>query len=232
MTSADLGDTLEFCVTPSDANGPGAQVCSSATTMSAAYSAVASNVTLSGNPWVSSTLTGSFTFSDGDNLPLTSYAMQWYTVSGGTATAIPGATSTTYVPTTSNVNEGIELCVTPSDSFGPGEAGCSSAVTVPGAVWYSGESQSSTATSETSANGTCVSVSSLALGFTPASLALASVDDVATNIYMYTGSNCSGSQYNCATRATAPSTTSTSTAWASARTSSPTRSPGSSPATC
>ena len=188
-SSADLGDTLEFCVTPADANGPGVQVCSSPTSMSAAYSAVASNVAISGNPYPGSTLTGSYTFSDGDHLSETSVAYQWYTVSGSTLTPISGATSATYTPATNDVNNQIEFCVTPSDSFGPGAQACSSTVTVAGVVWYSGESWTGTAIGETSSNGTCVTVSSLDLGFTPASLALYSVDDLATSIYMYTGSN-------------------------------------------
>ena len=36
----------------------------------------------------------------------------------------------------------------------------------------------------------------MSLGFTPKSLALYSVDDNVTNIYMYTGSNCTGTMYN------------------------------------
>ena len=164
--------------------------------MSAAYSAVASNVTLSGNPYPSSTLTGSFTFSDRDNKSETSVAYQWYTVSGGTATPISGATSSTYSPTTYDVNNELELCVTPSDSFGPGAQACSSTVTVPGVVWYSAESWTGTAKGEISANGTCVTVSSLDLGFTPASLVLYSVDDLVANINMYDGANCTGDLYN------------------------------------
>jgi hypothetical protein len=195
VTSADLGSGLQFCVTPADSNGAGAQVCAPATP-SAAYSAVASNVAISGNPYMGSTLTGSFTFSDGASKPETSVAYQWYTVSGGTATAISGATSATYAPTTYDVDTQIEFCVTPSDSFGPGAEACSSAVTVPGVVWYSGESWTGTAIGETSTNGACVTVSSLGLGFTPASLALYSVDDAVANIYMYTGSNCTGTMYN------------------------------------
>ncbi len=169
VSSADLGDTLEFCVTPADANGRGVQVCSSPTSTSAAYSAVASNVAISGNPYPGSTLTGSYTFSDGDHLSETSVAYQWYTVSGSTMTAISGATSATFSPTTYDVNDELELCVTPSDAFGPGAEACSSTVTVPGVVWYSGESWTGTAIGETSANGTCVTVSALDLGFTPAS---------------------------------------------------------------
>ena len=195
-TSADLGYHLQFCVTPSDANGAGVQVCSNPTPTTAAYSAVASNVTVSGNPYMGSTLTGSFTFSDGANKPQTSVAYQWYTVSGGTATAISGATSSTYSPTTYDVNNPIELCVTPSDSFGPGAQACSSTVTVPGVVWFSAESWTGTATSEVSANGTCVTVSALALGYTPASLILYSVDDQVASINMYDGADCTGDVYN------------------------------------
>ena len=69
-------------------------------------------------------------------------------------------------------------------------------MTVPGAVWYSAESWTGTAVGETSTNGTCVTVSSLDLGFTPASLALYSVDDAVANIYLYAGSNCTGAVYN------------------------------------
>ena len=69
-------------------------------------------------------------------------------------------------------------------------------MTVPGAVWYSAESWTGTAIGEISANGTCVTVSALDLGFTPASLALYSVDDSVATIDMYTGANCSGSMYN------------------------------------
>ena len=195
VTSADLGSGLQFCVTPADSNGAGAQVCAPATP-SAAYSAVASSVAISGNPFMSSTLTGSWTFSDNAHQSETSAAYQWYTVSGSTATPISGATSETYVPATSDVNTEIEFCVTPSDSIGPGAQACSSPVTVPGAVWYSAESWTGTAIGEISANGTCVTVSALDLGFTPASLALYSVDDNVANIDMYDGSDCTGTMYN------------------------------------
>ena len=65
-------------------------------------------------------------------------------------------------------------------------------MTVSGVVWYSGESWTGTAIGETSTNGACVTVSALDLGFTPASLALYSVDDAVTTIDLYTGSNCTG----------------------------------------
>src|SRR6185437_1265882 len=87
VTSADLGSAIQFCVTPADGTGAGLQVCGPATP-NAAYSAVASSVAISGNPFMSSTLTGSWTFSDNAHQSETSAAYQWYTVSGGTATPI------------------------------------------------------------------------------------------------------------------------------------------------
>jgi hypothetical protein len=85
--------------------------------------------------------------------------------------------------------------VTPQDTIGYGAQACSSAVTVAGVVWYSGESQTGSSAAETYTNGACVDVSSLDLGFTPASLALYGQAGEETTIDMYTGSNCSGSEY-------------------------------------
>ena len=159
--------------------------------------AFASSVGVVGQPWMGWTLTGNYMFSDNERLPESGSTYQWYRVSGGTATAISGATSTSYTVTSADVDDTLEFCVTPSDANGAGAQVCSSPTpTVPGVVWYSGESQTGAAAAEISANGTCVTVSALDLGFTPASLALYSVDDVVTNIYMYTGSNCSGAEYN------------------------------------
>ncbi len=159
--------------------------------------AFASSVGVAGRPWMGSTLTGNYTFSDNEGLPQSGSTFQWYRLSGGTATAISGATSTTYTPTSADVGDPLQFCVTPSDANGAGAQVCSSpTVPVPGVVWFSAESWTGTAKGEISVNGTCVTVSSLALGFTPASLILYSVDDLVTNIDMYDGANCTGDVYN------------------------------------
>jgi hypothetical protein len=193
---ADVGDALEFCVVPADANGPGTQVCSAPTTGSIApASASASNVGIQGLARVGDMLTGSYTFADADGLAEKGSTYQWYHVAGGTSTLISGATSVSYTPQSTDVNQELAFCVTPADAIGPGCPVCSSPVTVAGVVWYSGESWTGTATGETYTNGACVNVSSLHLGYTPASLALYAQASTTTYIYMFTGSNCTGSEY-------------------------------------
>jgi surface antigen len=82
----------------------------------------ASNVNISGTTTVGETLTGNYTYTDAESDPEGTSTFQWYTASDATCTtnqtAISGATSQTYVSTTSEVNKYICFEITPIASSG------------------------------------------------------------------------------------------------------------------
>lgn len=151
--------------------------------------ASASGVAVSGTPYVSSTLTGTYTFSDSAGLPESGSTYQWYRG----ASAIAGATGLTYAPTGADTNGTLRFCVIPADVNGKGSQVCSSAVTVPGVIWYTGGSQTGTGTPEPSTNGACVAMSSVGTAASFNSLRLDGQASGTTTITMYTSTNCSGS---------------------------------------
>jgi hypothetical protein len=155
----------------------------------------ASDVAVSGTAYVGSTLTGSFTFEDAENTTEASPSYQWYRVASGVSTAISGATSSTYAPTGADTNDTLKLCVTPADTARSGVQQCSSEVAVPGVIWYTGATQTGTATAETSVNGACVNMSSIGLDGLANSVRLDGQASGTTTLKMYTGTNCSGTPY-------------------------------------
>jgi hypothetical protein len=191
-TAADAGNQVKLCVTPADAYSVGAEACSD--WIGITYACSASDVGISGDPLVGSTLTGTYTFNDVQSYPDAS-TYQWYTVVSGVSTAISGATSATYTPTSSQINSDLSFCVTPADIFGPGVEVCSSTVTVPGIVWYSGVGATGTSAEETISNGTCVSMSSIGMANNTLSVDLYGLASNQTTLVMYKTSNCTGTSY-------------------------------------
>jgi hypothetical protein len=118
-------------------------------------------------------------------------------VSAGSSVAgmCNGASGRVAVGTDSNGNLTLALTDVLVDDLPSSAFTCPATVVTPGVTWYAGESQTGAGTAEAYANGACVSVSSLGLGYTPASLALYAQESTATYIHMYTGSNCSGTSY-------------------------------------
>jgi hypothetical protein len=155
----------------------------------------ASNVAVSGTAYVTSTLTGSYSFDDATNTTESGSTYQWYRVAGGVSSAIAGATSETYSPTGADTNESVMFCVTPADAARSGVQQCSSAVSVPGVIWYTGDTQTGTASAQTSTNGQCVNMSSIGMDLLASSVRLDGQASVETTLKMYTGQNCSGSVY-------------------------------------
>ena len=155
----------------------------------------ASNVDVSGTAYVSSTLTGSYTFDDATNTTESGSTFQWYRVTSGVSTAIAGATSETYAPTGADTNSALTFCVTPRDASRSGIQACSSAVTVPGAIWYTGASQTGTPTAEASTNGQCVTMSSIGMSGLANSVRLDGQASGQTTLQMYPGTSCTGTVY-------------------------------------
>lgn len=100
----------------------------------AATAPTASGVGITGSTNVGQTLTGSYTYDDVDVDPegVTTFRWMRAATSGGTYRAISGATSSTYVLTSSDVNQYIKFEVTPISTVSPttGEATSSSATGV------------------------------------------------------------------------------------------------------
>jgi hypothetical protein len=157
----------------------------------------ASNVMISGTPVTQSTLTGSYTFSDLSGYSESGSTYQWYRVdpSTGDLAAIAGATSETYVVQGADTNGLLAFCVTPADSATAGEEVCSANIFVPGVIWFTGESWTGESVDVASTNGACVAISSVGLPGTAASLILNGEQSVEASISMYTGPNCTGSEY-------------------------------------
>ncbi|WP_305983281.1 beta strand repeat-containing protein, partial [Roseivirga thermotolerans] len=79
---------------------------------------IVTNVEITGDLIVGQTLTGTYTFSDGDNDPESGSTYQWYMAddaNGNNKAAINGATSNTYALTSDHVGKYISFEVTPSD---------------------------------------------------------------------------------------------------------------------
>jgi hypothetical protein len=87
------------------------------------------------------------------------------------------------------------FCVTPADDARSGVQQCSSAVSVPGVIWYTGDTQTGTASPQPSTNGQCVNMSSIGMDLLANSVRLDGQASVETTLKMYTGQNCSGTTY-------------------------------------
>lgn len=155
----------------------------------------ASDVTVSGTAYVTSTLTGSYSFADATNVTELGLTYQWYRVAGGTSTAIAGATSETYAPTGADTNGAVTFCVTPADALRTGIQACSGEVSVPGVIWYTGATQTGTASPQTSTKGQCVEMSAIGMDLLASSVRLDGQASVETTLQMYTGTGCSGAVY-------------------------------------
>ncbi len=108
------GDTLQI----SYVGGDGNEITLTVTAVGAANQApVAANMNASGEVKIGATLTGSYSYSDGESDPEGNSTYQWYQADDATATqglqAISGATATTYTPTAANENKYIAFAVTP-----------------------------------------------------------------------------------------------------------------------
>jgi len=119
--ASDVGDSLRVLVTGSDKSGPGAAFSTAtATVPSGAPASTAA-------PSVTGTLRGgqALTVSNGSwNPSATSYAYQWQrsTTTGGPWTAITGATSSTYVPGSADLNAYLRVLVTATNANGQASA--------------------------------------------------------------------------------------------------------------
>jgi hypothetical protein len=148
----------------------------------------ASDVTVSGTPFTTATLTGSYTFTDPSGAAESGSTYQWYR---GT-TAIAGATGLTYTVMGADTNATLKFCVTPADANGTGAQACSSAVTVPGVTWFTGASQTGSATPVSSTQGACVAMSSIGAVGSFNSLRLDGQPSTISVISMYTSADCTG----------------------------------------
>ena len=118
-TVSDNNKWLQFTVTVKNATAPTTGVPVSAVTTNAIFYAptapIASNVTVTGTPYVGNTLTGSYTFFDVNGDTEGPSTFQWYSASttNGTYTPIDGATGLTYVLTANEINKYLKFEVTP-----------------------------------------------------------------------------------------------------------------------
>ncbi len=134
VTSDDLGEFLRVDVTPNDGTDSGTLVSSSYTEVTAANQAPsAGEVTISGTPAIGETLTANYSYSDPDSDPEGTTTFQWYVAvdgSGTGATALPGATSQTYLVTEAEEGTFLRVDVTPNDGSQNGSVSSSAYVQV------------------------------------------------------------------------------------------------------
>ncbi|MFA4818832.1 MAG: hypothetical protein WC621_03250 [Patescibacteria group bacterium] len=113
LTAADLSATMKFEVTPVAQTGasPGLPVQSSGVgpVVNPNQPPVATNVVITGNTIIGSTLTGSYTYSDADGNPQGVSTFKWYRNN----IAITGATSLTYTLVAAELSTTIKFEVTP-----------------------------------------------------------------------------------------------------------------------
>ncbi len=120
LQSADVGDTLEAVVTASNSGGAGSAATSPATgTIEPPVPVNSAVPVISGTAQQGDTLTaGTGTWSNSPS----SYAYAWKRCSGGTCTAISGASSTSgaYTLQSADVGDTIEVAVTATNAGGSG----------------------------------------------------------------------------------------------------------------
>lgn len=155
-----------------------------------ASTAIATDVAIAGTAVSGATVTGTYTYTDA-SLTESGSTYQWYR----SGTAVSGATSTSYAVTSADVNASLTFCVTPSNGVKAGYQVCSSAVTVPGVVWYTGVSWTGSSVSEVTTNGACVTMSSIGMAGLANSLTLYGVGSEPT-IDMYETTDCSGTVWS------------------------------------
>ncbi len=116
LTSTDIGQYIEFKVTPASASGTGSPTTSSPTTqISSSAAPTASSVTISGTETEGQTLTGHYTYAQTDSVAEGTSTFRWLSAASsvGSYSAIGGATSNTYALAPSDVGRFIKFEVTP-----------------------------------------------------------------------------------------------------------------------
>ena len=117
LTETDVGKYIKFEVTPANANETGepAFAVSASQVEYPPTPPVASNVVITGIPEVGKTLTGNYDYFDINGDPEGESTFRWLRsdTENGEYTAIPGATSKTYVVTEQDVGKWIKFEVTP-----------------------------------------------------------------------------------------------------------------------
>ena len=124
------GTTYHFRLRATDGSATNNGAAQSFTTSSCNAAPVASNVQISGTASAGQTLTGSYTYSDADSDPESGSTFRWLSNGSNTttgATAISGATGTTYAITPADRGKYLFYCVTPRAAGGtnPGAEACS-----------------------------------------------------------------------------------------------------------
>lgn len=122
LQSADIGQYLRFQVTPASLSGTGSPVLSGATgQINSTGVPTASSVGISGTSTEGNTLTGTYTYSQTDGVPEGTSLFLWYEASssGGTYSAISGATGNTYALGSSDVGDYVKFQVTPVATYPP-----------------------------------------------------------------------------------------------------------------
>ncbi|SEH08547.1 FG-GAP repeat protein [Candidatus Venteria ishoeyi] len=124
LTVNELDELVSFCVTPSDGIMPGNQVCSNWTTpVTGNHPPTAGNVVLSGTLKQGYMLTASYTYSDIENDLEGNSSYAWYRDSDGDgglgkATAITGATGSSYIIKPEDEGQYISFGVSPTAQTG------------------------------------------------------------------------------------------------------------------
>lgn len=154
LQSSDVGYYFRFSVTPVATSGssPGSEVKASTylgPVIAVNVAPVAQNVHSTGLPIYNETLTGNYTFYDADGDSESGTTFKWYLSAnsdGSSATAISGATNSTYVVQATDVSKYIAFAVSPAASSGttPGTEAISVFYGPVEATWTCGASLTTT----------------------------------------------------------------------------------------
>jgi hypothetical protein len=121
-TSTDIGQYLEFQVTPVSLSGTGSRAVSGPTSqIQSSGPPTASSVNITGTSTEGDTLSGHFTYSQTNGVPHGVSTFKWLESSsaGGTYTAIASATANIYALAPSDVGNYLEFQVTPVATYPP-----------------------------------------------------------------------------------------------------------------
>jgi hypothetical protein len=127
LAAADVGKYIKFEVTPVASYPPTTGVAVQSSSVGAVTPSslpVASAVSISGTQSVGNTLTGSYTYTDSGGHAESGSTFRWLesATSGGTYSAISGATAKTYTLASSDIGKYIEFEVTPISTVATGVA--------------------------------------------------------------------------------------------------------------
>ena len=133
LTSSDIGQYLEFQVTPASQSGTGNPATSPASAQIQSSGApTASSPHITGTTTEGQTLTGAYTYAQTNNVTQGASTYIWLesATAGGTYTAIPSATADSYALAPTDVGKYLEFAVTPVAIYPPttGSAATSSYV--------------------------------------------------------------------------------------------------------